>query len=172
MKKSTSLFSATLCSVLLFGCSTSTPSTTLPDPVTSTCTNSENGVSISYKFTAPAQNQDITQMGISIDLTLADLGLTQEDLSQFSKEEIQDFTASLEDMYTQLLTTMYGINPDDIKITTTDTTMTFNVFISDLSLFVEKASDEEKESLLRFFGGTYVLKDALTSVEAQGFTCE
>ncbi len=172
MKKSTSLFATTLCAFVMFGCSTSTPSTTLPDPVTETCTSSETGMSISYKFTAPAQNQDITQMGISIVLTLADLGLAQEDLDQVTEEDLQAFTDSLKEMYTQLLNTMYGIDPDDITVTTTNTTMTLNVFISDLSAFEAKVSDEEKEALSHFFGGTYVFKDVITSIEEQGFTCE
>lgn len=172
MKKSTSLFATALCAFVLFGCSTSTPSTTLPDPVTETCTSSETGVTISYKFTAPAQNQDITQMGISIDLTLADLGLAQEDLDQITEEDLQSFTDSLKEMYTQLLNTMYGISPDDITVKTTNTNMTLNVFISDLSAFEANASDDQKEALSHFFGGTYVFKDAITSIEEQGFTCE
>lgn len=188
---------STVCTLMLFGCSTSPTPTKLPDPVQATCTNTESGMAISYQFTAPAQNQDITQMKITIQLNLKELqeasASSQVDTSEASstsqivntsensvsikesdasEEETSEVSIeSLEEKYKQLLNTMYGIDPTDVKVSYTDDTMTFEVFIPDLKAFEEKVGEDAQEALLYFLGNTYVLKDVVTSIEAQGFSC-
>ncbi len=66
---------------------------------------------------------------------------------------------------------MYGIDPADVKVSHTDDTMTFEVFIPDLKAFEEKVGEDAQAALLYFLGNTYVLKDVVTSIEAQGFGC-
>lgn len=161
MKKWNSLLISASCSLVFFSCSSS-------NAVSTTCSKVEDGTTMTYKLSAPAKDQDINKMVMVLDLSLEDLGITSDDLNN---PDTKDLISSIEDMYKQLLKSMYGIDPNDVVIKTTDKKLSFEITISDLKDFEDHIGSDYAQAMLEFFGGSYVYEEAIKGIEEANFTC-
>ena len=152
MKKITILGISILCSLLIFGCASNTNTSSKSSvsskdsSVSTTCSLSSDGLSLSFELSAPAKDQDVKEMVLKLTVPF-EIGreLVGVDSSQASDEEMKTVLKEMEGTYKSLLASRFGIPEEDMKLNVLDDSAIFTITVKDVKNFKEKANLQTEE---------------------------